>query len=117
MDIIKFIMDFFTNGIIGDLNKTIKRKKDSIQLVKMSSLKIANLLLFSICFLLGNFTSMLTILFKDDLGYGIAFPIASCVFLYAICIISLKGIYLFNKEKNFFIKKIDYDKKEEKESL
>lgn len=117
MDIIKLFIDSFTNGIIEDLNKIIKRKKESMNVVKMSSLKTANLLIFSICFLLGNFTSMLAILFKDMLGYGIIFPIASCLFLYTICLISLKEVYLFNKEKEFFIKKIEYDKKEDSELL
>lgn len=115
MDIIKLFIDSISNGIMVDINKTIKRKKESVEIVKMSSLKAINLLIFSICFLLGNFTSMLTVLLKDNLGYGIAFPIASCIFLYSICIISLRGLYLSDKEKKFFIKKIEYDKKEENE--
>lgn len=115
MDIIKLFIDSITNGIMVDLNKIIKRKKESMEVVKMSSLKMINLLVFSICFLLGNFTSMLAVLFKDSLGYGIIFPLASCVFLYCACIISLRGIYLFNKEKEFFVKKIEYDKKEDNE--
>lgn len=117
MDIIKLFIDSIANGIITDINKIIKRKKESIEIVKMSSLKAINLLIFSICFLLGNFTSMIAILFKDNLGYGIIFPLASSVFLYCACIISLRGIYLFNKEKEFFVKKIEYDKKEDNEIL
>ena len=117
MDIIKLFIDSITNGIMVDLNKIIKRKKESMEVVKMSSLKMANLLIFSICFLLGNFTSMLTILLKDKLGYGVAFPVASSIFLYCVCIISLRGIYLFNKEKEFFVKKIEYDKREDNEIL
>ena len=117
MDIIKLFIDSIANGIIIDINKVIKKKKESIEVVKMSSLKMANLLIFSICFLLGNFTSMLAVLLKDNLGYGIIFPLASCIFLYCGCIVSLRGIYLFNKEKEFFVKKIEYDKKEDSEIL
>lgn len=112
MDIIKIIVEAISNSFFIDISNSIKRKKESINIFHFSTLKMVNLIIFSVCFLLGNFTSMLAVLLKDNLGYGIVFPIASCIFLYAGCIISLKGIYKNNKEKNFFVKKIDYDKKE-----
>lgn len=109
MDILKIFLDTITANITMDINKSIKRKKESLKVLEMSALKGLNLIVFSICFLLGNFSSMIAVLLKDSLGYGIIFPLISSIFLYLIAIITLKEIYLFNKEKNFLIKKIDYD--------
>lgn len=112
MDIIRTIIDSFANGLIDDINKALKRKKESFQIIKFTSLKTIYLGIFTFCFLVGNFTSMLAIIFKEILGYGIVFPIASCIFLYLGCIVSLRCIYLSNREKDFFEKKLEYDKKE-----
>lgn len=117
MEIIKMLIDAFSNGLVSDINNSIKKKKETLQVMKMTSLKTIYLVVFSICFLLGNFTAMLAIVLKNPLGYGVAFPIASCVFLYFGCIVSLRGMYLSSKEKEFFEKKIEYDKQESKEIL
>lgn len=104
------IINSFTDGLVKDINNSIKRKKENLHLFKMTSLKTVYLLIFSICFLLGNFTSMLAIVLKDMLGCGIIFPISSCIFLYGGCLISIKCMYLYNKEKEFFERKIKYEK-------
>ena len=113
MNIFKTIIDFFTNGLISDINKYFYRKKDEINVLKMTSLKTIYFIIFTICFLSANFTAMLAILFKYFLGRGIIFPIASCILLYSICIASLLGVYTSNKEREFFVKKIEFDKNEE----
>lgn len=113
MDILKLFIESITNNIFIDFNKSMKKKKEQLKIVEMNTVKSINILVFSICFLMGNFTSMITILFKESLGYGIIFPLISAIFLYLIAITSLTSAYLSNKEKKFFIKKIEYDKKEE----
>ena len=113
MEIIKTIIDSITNGLISDIDKVIKKNKEKITITKMSGLKSLNALVFTIAFLLANYTSMIAILLKDVLGYGIIFPLSSCLFLYIICIGSLRNMYLFNKEKEFFVKKIEYEKNED----
>lgn len=116
MDILKMIVNSFTNGLIDDVNKIFRRKKEEMSILKMNSLKAVYLTIFTICFLLANFTAMMAIIFRFLLGNGIIFPISSCIFLYAICISCLKGICISNKERDFFVKKIEYDKnKEDKE--
>lgn len=117
MDFIKMLIDAFTNGLIKDINKVVKQKKESFQVLKMTSLKTIYLVIFAICFLMGNFTSMMAIVLKDLLGYGILFPISSCIFLYIGCIVSLRCMYISNKEKEFFVKKIEYDKAESEDNL
>lgn len=110
MEIIKMLINSVANGIISDIDKMIKKNKEKMTVVKMTSLTSLSSLVFAVCFLLGNFTSMLAILFAEQLGCGLLFPLSSCVFLYSVCIVSLRNIYLFNKEKNFFVRKLDYDK-------
>ena len=113
MEIIKTIIDSITNGLISDIDKVIKKNKEKMVITKMSGLKSLSALIFTIAFLLANFTSMLVVLLKDALGYGVVFPLSSCLFLYIICIGSLRSMYLFNKEKEFFVKKIRYEENEE----
>ena len=113
MDFIKTIIDVITNGLISDIDKVIKKNKEKITISKMSGLKSLSALIFTIAFLLANFTSMIVVLLKDALGYGVIFPLSSCLFLYIICIGSLRSMYLFHKEREFFIRKIEYEKIEE----
>ena len=113
MDFFKNIIDVITNGLISDIDKVIKKNKEKMEITKMTGLKSLNALVFVIAFLLANFTSMIVVLLKDILGYGLVFPVSSCILLYIICIGALRNMYLFNKEREFFVKKIEYDKNEE----
>ena len=109
MDIIKMILQSLIHTLTNDVNKMIKRKKESLQVIKFSTGKAIFIAICSISFLMANFTSMIAVLLKDVLGYGLIFPISSSVFLYIACIVSMKCIYSCNEEAKFFKRKIEHD--------
>lgn len=96
------ITNFFSN-IIESFNNIIKYQEKKINLKRITLKKLIFLITFTITFLLGNFTALLAIIFKDALGtYGLFFPISSCILLYSISLFSIKNIIFYSGEAKYY---------------
>ena len=54
---------------------------------------------------------MIGIIFKESLGYGIIFPVMSCILLYGASFVTFKNILFFQKEERFFIRQLQEENK------
>lgn len=108
------ILDFLKsikNDIQNDINRKISNIKKEGLLKVLTVKKAIYISISGISFILGNFTSAITLIFYNISPFTIYFMLPSAILLYLISILFLYQFIKSTKDKDFLDKQFKFEEK------